>query len=101
MADGKLQVSITANVDGLKKGLVQADKGVKGFSKSTEQVAKSTQRMGKQLTRGTVPALTSFSQVVQDAPYGIRGVANNITQLTMQFGHLQKNAGGTKAALKG
>ena len=51
-------------------------------------------------TKGAVPAMTSFSQVIQDAPFGIRGVANNITQLTAQMGHLTKNAGGTKNALK-
>lgn len=46
------------------------------------------------------PAMQEFSRVIQDAPYGIQGVANNIQQLTSQFGYLQKSAGGTKAALK-
>ena len=98
--DGDLRVSITANVDDLKKGLVQADKGIKTFGKSTEALGKKQKAMTGQLTRGTVPALTSFSQVVQDAPFGIRGVANNIQQLTMQMGHLSTNAGGVKNALK-
>src|SRR5699024_1804650 len=48
-----------------------------------------------------VPAMQSFSQVIQDAPYGIQGVANNIQQLTAQFGYLSAQSGGTKAALKG
>jgi len=52
------------------------------------------------MARGTIPAMTSFSQVIQDAPFGIRGVANNITQLTMQMGTLQTNAGGMTGALK-
>lgn len=47
-----------------------------------------------------VPSMTSFSQVIQDAPFGIQGVANNITQLTMQFGNLSTKLGGTKSALK-
>jgi len=47
-----------------------------------------------------VPSMTSFSQVIQDAPFGIQGVANNITQLTMQFGNLSTKLGGSKAALK-
>jgi len=98
--DGDLRVSITANVDDLKKGLVQADKGIKTFGKSTETLGKKQKAMTGQLTKGTVPALTSFSQVVQDAPFGIRGVANNIQQLTMQMGHLSTNAGGVKNALK-
>jgi hypothetical protein len=59
--------------------------------------------MGK-LGKGTanaVPAMTSFSQVIQDSPYGIQGVANNIQQLTMQFGYLSAKSGGATGALKG
>lgn len=47
-----------------------------------------------------VPAMTEFSRVIQDAPFGIQGVANNIQQLTGQFGHLSTKLGGSKAALK-
>jgi len=61
----------------LGTGAVQGGKGIK--------------QMGG-MVRGTTPALTSFSQVIQDAPYGIRGVANNIQQLTAQMGYLRQNA---------
>ena len=69
--------------------LKQAEAGVKNFGNSTDKMAAQTNKMGG-IVKGTVPTLTSFSQVVQDAPYGIRGVANNIQQLTMQFGYLSK-----------
>ena len=98
--DNTLNVEITSSVDGLKKGLVQADKGLKQFDTAAKKVTKTTGKMGKTVVKGAVPAMTSFSQVVQDAPFGIRGVANNIQQLTMQMGHLSANAGGTKNALK-
>src|SRR5690606_15014966 len=55
---------------------------------------------GVQSIRGATAATQSFSQVIQDAPYGIRGVANNIQQLTAQFGFLSQRAGGCRAALK-
>ena len=44
--------------------------------------------------------MTSFSQIIQDAPFGIQGVANNITQLTMQFGNLSTKTGGAGTAMK-
>ena len=98
--DNTLNVEITSSVDGLKKGLVQADKGLKKFDTETKKVTSSNKKMTGGMVKGTIPAMTSFSQVVQDAPFGIRGVANNIQQLTMQMGHLSSNAGGTKNALK-
>lgn len=68
-------------------------------AKSTENLAVASNKTGKTVGNAT-SVMTSFSQVVQDAPYGIRGVANNIQQLTAQFGYLQKSAGGTRLALK-
>ena len=94
-----VEVQITANAKGLKNGLVQAENGVKKFGNETNKLTKITAKNTKGLVKGAVPAMTSFSQVVQDAPFGIRGVANNIQQLTMQMGHLSANAGGTKKAL--
>ena len=99
--DNTLNVKITSDIAGLKKGLVQADKGLKKFDTASKKVTKSTSIMGKKLSTNAVPAMTSFSQVIQDAPYGIQGVANNITQLTAQFGNLSTASGGAKGALKG
>lgn len=120
----ELSVQIGADIQDLLKKLNLTEKEFKKVAleaarsgKTIEQVLKSSGKSGKQLeqgaidaskgvkklgaeTRGAVPAMTSFSQVIQDAPFGIRGVANNITQLTAQMGHLTKNAGGTKNALK-
>ena len=173
MADNNntLHVDIDSNVDGLKKGLTQADKALKGFdtkaksltkqleantiassiledktgelnaqfksgsislkkyeeeiksvtlrenqlsasskklsadllkvNKSTRLLGGTSTKAGKAITANAVPAMTSFSQIVQDAPFGIQGVANNITQLTMQFGNLSKKTGGASLAMKG
>lgn len=99
--DGNLRVKISGDASDLGKELIKAEKGLKTFGKSTEQASQKTKQMGKQLSTNAVPALTSFSQVVQDAPFGIQGVANNITQLTAQFGNLSKASGGASNALKG
>ncbi len=45
-------------------------------------------------------AMTAFSRTVQDAPFGIMGVSNNITNLTEQFGYLKNKTGSAKGALQ-
>ena len=94
-----LNVKVSAEVQDLTKGLDQAEARMTKFGNQTTVLANKTGQLTKSTTNA-VPALTSFSQVIQDAPYGIRGVANNITQLTSQFGYLSKAAGGPTAALK-
>ena len=98
--DNNLHIEVSANVASLKTGLKQAENSVKGFEAEANKVTNATNNLGKSVQANAVPALTSFSQVIQDAPYGIRGVANNITQLTSQFGYLSKSTGGAGNALK-
>lgn len=45
-------------------------------------------------------ALLQFSRIAQDAPFGIIGVANNVTASFESFEHLSKSAGGAGNALK-
>ena len=78
------KVSATA-VDKISKPLNNAGNSVKSFSKNTANAT---------------PVVTEFSRVIQDAPFGIRGVANNLQQLTGNFTNLQKSTGSTTAALK-
>lgn len=42
-----------------------------------------------------------FARIIQDAPYGMQGIGNNIQQLTANFGQLRAQAGSTGAALRG
>ena len=51
-------------------------------------------------TGAATSAVLELGRVVQDAPYGIRGMANNITQLVSQFSFATISAGGFTAALK-
>ena len=44
--------------------------------------------------------LTNFGRVIQDAPFGIIGIANNIDPLIESFGRLSKSTGSTGGALK-
>ena len=95
-----LRIKIGADVEDLKAGLNKAEKDLKGFGKEVDAAAQKQGKLAKTTSVNAVPALTSFSQIIQDAPYGIRGVANNITQLTSQFGYLATSSGGASNAIK-
>lgn len=45
--------------------------------------------------------LNNFNRVVQDAPFGIRGIANNIDPLVESFVRLRQQTGSTGGAIKG
>ena len=107
----ELSVQIGANITDLIKKLKLTEKELKeleklskktgkGFGRAFDDFATSAGKAGKEIKGNAVPAITEFSRVIQDAPYGIQGVANNITQLTQQFGYLSKSSGGAKKALK-
>jgi hypothetical protein len=69
----------------LSPNLRSASTAMGGFSKSTGQADQT---------------LLNFSRVLQDAPYGIMGVANNLNPLSEAFGRLRQSTGSTGAALK-
>ena len=95
----KLRVELVAEVQKFQKGLKQAEKKLLQFDKQAGRGSKGFDKIGKS-SANAVPAVNEFSRVIQDAPFGIQGVANNITQLTQSFGYLQKSTGSSKAALQ-
>ncbi len=119
----RLKKDINSLTASFKKGDItneQYEKSLNEIVRSEKNLAASTSKLKTQLasvnaksqslsggvsklgktTANAVPAMTSFSQVIQDAPFGIVGVSNNITQLTSQFGYLKKSTGSSSAALK-
>lgn len=98
-----------------KDGKISADRYYKGIAKNTPLLAKAgkevahyktginslgntTTKASKGIISGN-SAMTAFSRTVQDAPFGIMGVSNNITNLTEQFGYLKNKTGSAKGAL--
>lgn len=79
----KMEVKIGADTSKLEKDLERAGKKVDDFG---GKVGKA----GQKTKLNATPALTDFSRTIQDMPYGIQGVANNIQQLTAQFGYLSQ-----------
>ena len=91
---------LSASTKTLNTQLANTKRNVKGLGAPTVRLGQNFDKNANALNSNGIPAMTSFSQVIQDAPYGMRGMANNIQQMTMQFGYLSKSAGGTKGALK-
>lgn len=99
---------LTKNFDDLNKKAAQTqgiEKQIAAFKK-VESAAAEIERTQKKLFPPALPqkinngtqALTDFSRVVQDAPFGLIGIGNNITQLADSFGRLKQTEGGAKAA---
>lgn len=83
--------STVATAD-LRKELANLKREQKDLGGTTGVLSKRTVDGGN--------ALTQFSRIAQDAPFGIQGIGNNITATVEAFGHLQKSTGSTGAALK-
>lgn len=108
-----IEIPIGADIKNFQKGVNQVEnelkdlgskadksgKGLNSFTSASHKAGGAVGAMGKS-TANAVPAVTEFSRVIQDAPYGMQGVANNLQQLTANFGHLKASAGGTIPALK-
>ena len=99
----ELEVRLTANIRDLQSQLKKAEKAVSNYGTKVDTQAT---RAGKGFTKAgkgaanAIPATQEFSRIIQDAPFGIQGVANNIQQLTANFGYLSTSAGGSVKALK-
>lgn len=68
------------------------------LSSAVPKLATQNDKLTKS-TANAIPVTQEFSRVIQDAPFGILGVGNNITQLVSNFDNLKRSAGGTKQAL--
>lgn len=72
------------------------------FNKFNSEIRKTGNAVAQMKSKsgGATSAVLELGRVVQDAPYGLRGMANNITQLASQMAFATKSAGGFGKALK-
>jgi DNA repair exonuclease SbcCD ATPase subunit len=125
----ELQIRLTADIKGLQSAINKAKQTLESFESSAnaDQLAKfnaELEQTNQELARISASGKTfantgvqsfnkfrvsagaanssvlAFSRIIQDAPFGIIGVANNIQQLTEQLGALKTTSGGTGAALR-
>ena len=92
MIQENLQINIGANTQDLQNGLNQATASVTNFSNTLNRSVKPT--------GDATNSLMNLNRIVQDAPYGFMGIANNLNPMLESFQRLQKEAGGSGAALK-
>lgn len=95
---GTVEYTIAAKE--LTKALEAKTTAMKAVQTQNGKLMESYFTLGEQLRR-TNASFMSFNQVIQDAPFGIRGVANNIQFLTQQFAQLRSAGMSTKEILIG
>lgn len=93
MAEETIKISVVATgFDQVQKGLDNTSKALDNTSKSAATAGKV---LGSQLNNASGQAtntLINLNRVVQDAPYGFIGIANNINPLVESFGRLKAEA---------
>ena len=62
-------------------------------------LSQETNKLGRPMGDAT-NALTNFSRIAQDAPYGMIGITNNLNPMLESFQRLAATEGGTKKALQ-
>jgi hypothetical protein len=100
MANPKIEVEVVAKVDGLNSGVAAATNGLDKLGKAAQKTTPQVEKLTKATSRYNVVGL-DFARIIQDAPFGIIGVGNNITQLAQSFSSLGKAGDtlGTKVKL--
>ena len=99
MANPRIEVEIGAKVEGLTAGVNTAAGQLDKLGKAAQATAPQVQKL-TQATQGYNSVGTDFARIIQDAPFGIIGIGNNITQLAGSFQTLKNTTGSTSAALK-
>jgi hypothetical protein len=118
----KFWISIDADVSVLQSELIKAQNQLRQFQttlkKSTDvgaitalntnitflenKIAHLNSRIGEtpKSMGDATNALTNFSRIAQDAPYGMIGITNNLNPMLESFQRLAATEGGTKKALQ-
>src|SRR5690606_34831257 len=80
----RLQVEIDGNAKGLTTSLGQANSSLDKFSRETAKVSSQTQGFTKSVGNANGVAM-EFNRIIQDAPFGMMGIGNNLQQLAANF----------------
>lgn len=113
MDENVLRARIIGDVSGLKKAMGEGKDALEGFTQAQRDAldyAKKLKEANDQAERtyaglskstgATTVVFQEFNRVIQDAPFGMIGVGNNLQQLASNFGAAATKAGGAGAAFK-
>lgn len=92
MPENILSVKILATAPGVEKTFA-------GVAAATTKTQAALQKLPQAANQST-QALTNLGRVVQDAPFGFLGIANNLNPLLESFQRLKATTGTTGGALK-
>src|SRR5690606_35472576 len=81
------------------RAIAENQSEIKKLSNAYTQLQASANR-GSTAIRGGTSAAVSFGHILQDLPYGIRGWANNVTQLTTELGYMARSAKAAGVSMK-
>lgn len=105
---GKALVKLETDVKSYGVSTLKTEATIRAITNSQLRAKEGFTSLGGKLneinsniTGKTNPAFISFNQIIQDAPFGIRGVGNNIQFLTQQFTTLRASGMSTTDILKG
>jgi hypothetical protein len=97
----EIEIIVTATgFDKVSSGLKNTTEALKSTAteaKKTGDAMKTTLNAG---ANQAGQSITNFSRILQDAPFGFIGIANNINPLVESFGRLKAESGSTGGALQ-
>jgi hypothetical protein len=99
MSNPRIEVDVVANVDGVVSGVSSATSQLDKLGKAAQSTAPKFEQLSKSTSRYNGIGI-DFARVIQDAPFGIIGVGNNIQQLAQSFSGLGNVGDSTGTKLK-
>ena len=99
MSNPRIEVDVVANVAGVASGVSAATSQLDKLGKAAQTTAPKVEQLEKATSRYNGIGI-DFARVIQDAPFGIIGVGNNIQQLAQSFSSLGDVGDSTKSKLK-
>ena len=98
MADLEI-VASAVGFDKVNTALKDTENSLKKTGTAAEKAADSMNKIRPGASQATY-AMTNLGRVIQDAPYGFIGIANNIDPLLQSFQNLQRETGSVGGAIK-
>ena len=87
MSNPRIEVDVVANVAGVTSGVSAATSQLDQLGNAAQKTAPKFEQLSKTTSRYNAIGI-DFARVIQDAPFGIIGVGNNIQQLSQSFSNL-------------
>lgn len=99
MSNPRIEVDVVANVAGVASGVAAATSQLDKLGNAAIATAPKFDRLSKATSQYNAVGV-DFARLIQDAPFGIIGYGNNITQLAQSFSSLGKAGDSLGSRLK-